>query len=364
MRCGLSSRSRVALATRSPGERTAIWSSTGVAGDHVYAAPKPRRRSRVLPTEHFERPVDGKRWHPAGVGCVGIGEPRIPAAQEVRAIVQAVASGHLPAGEVERPRRWAGELPVDDADDRPVVDQEVLGQPVAVGEREPERRTGHQLSTEEVSTALDDRGRRGTERLARDAHRSGDEALVRRLELVPDPSVRDDAVHPCEELTAVHDQPRESRRGQLASELVERATRHELQDGERQQLAVVIHLPDAEDIGRRHADTTRLRHDVLLVSEPRYLLTRAPDDHGHVVANLYAVRLVNAATGEAEEPPDLAAADGPHHRVDDRTGRRRHQVPSRQPACERQPTLLRPALVTVLVAPCSVSWRDAICRFS
>ena len=64
-------------------------SSVGVSGDHVHAAPKPRRRSRVLPTEHFERPVDGERWHPAGIGRVGIGDPCIPAAQQVRAVVQA-----------------------------------------------------------------------------------------------------------------------------------------------------------------------------------------------------------------------------------------------------------------------------------
>src|SRR5205085_6460283 len=160
------SRSRVALRTRPPGERTAIWSSAGVAGDYVYASPKPRRRSGVLPTEHFEGPVDGKRWHPAGVGCVGIGDPRITAAQQVRAVVQALAGGHFPAGEIERRRRGAGELPVDDAGDRPVVDQEVLGQRVAVGERKPGRRTRHHLVTEEVSTALDDRGRRRTKRLA------------------------------------------------------------------------------------------------------------------------------------------------------------------------------------------------------
>src|SRR4051812_50223650 len=49
---------------------------------------------------------------------------------------------------------------------------------------------------EEISTALDDRGRRGTERLVGDARRSGDEALVRRLEFVPDAAVGDDAVHP------------------------------------------------------------------------------------------------------------------------------------------------------------------------
>ena len=147
-------------------------------------------------------------------------------------------------------------------------------------------------------------------------------------------------MHSRQQLAAVHDQPLEIRRRQLASELVDRTARHKSLDRERQPLAVVIHLLDAEDVRRRHADTTRLRHDVLLVGEPRYRLTRDPDDHGHVVANLDAVRLVQAATDEANEPLDLAAADGPHHRVDDRTGRRRHQVPSRHLACERQPTLL------------------------
>lgn len=81
----------------------------------------------------------------------------------------------------------------------------------------------------------------------------------------------------------------------------------------------------------RHAHTTRLRHDVLLIDEPRHRLTRDPDDHGHVVGKLDAVCLVQAATGEANEPLDLASADGTHHRIDDRTGRRRHQVPLRHP---------------------------------
>src|SRR5690348_14689812 len=63
---------------------------------------------------------------------------------------------NLPHGEVERRRRGAGELPVDDADDRAVVDQDVLGHPVAVSEREPGRRTRHQLLAQPVSTTLDD----------------------------------------------------------------------------------------------------------------------------------------------------------------------------------------------------------------
>src|SRR3712207_7967331 len=45
------------------------------------------------------------------------------------------------------------------------------------------RSTGDHLGTEEVSTALDDRGRRRTERLVGDAHHAGDEALVGRFEL-------------------------------------------------------------------------------------------------------------------------------------------------------------------------------------
>jgi hypothetical protein len=86
------------------GEWTASWSSTGVAPDHVHAPALRRRRSGVLPTEHFERPVDGERWHPAGIGRVGIRDPRIPAAQQVGAVVQGVAGGHLPA--VPRPGIW------------------------------------------------------------------------------------------------------------------------------------------------------------------------------------------------------------------------------------------------------------------
>jgi hypothetical protein len=86
----------------------------------------------------------------------------------------------------------------------------------------------------------------------------------------------------------------------------------------------VIHLLDAEHLRRRHADTTRLRHDVLLVGEPRHGLPRDPGDHGHVVPKLDAVRFVHPATGEANDPLDLAAADRPHHRVDDRTRRRQH----------------------------------------
>jgi len=43
---------------------------------------------------------------------------------------------------------------------------------------------------------------------------------------------------------------------------------------------------------------------------------------GHVVAHLDAIGLVQAATGNANEPLDPAAADGPNHRVDDETGRR------------------------------------------
>ena len=118
---------------------------------------------------------------------------------------------------------------------------------------------------------------------------------------------------PCQELAAVHDQPLEIRRRQLASELVERTARHEPLDRERQQLAVVIHLLDAEHLRRRHANTTRLRHDVLLVGEPRHRLARDPDDDGHVVRKLDAVRFVHPATGEANDPLDRAAADRPNH---------------------------------------------------
>lgn len=94
--------SRMARSSWSIGWRAAISSSAGVAGNHVHAAPKPRRWSRVPPTEHVEGEVDGKRRHPAGVVCVGIGDPGVAAAHQLRAVVQAVASGHLPVGEVER----------------------------------------------------------------------------------------------------------------------------------------------------------------------------------------------------------------------------------------------------------------------
>src|SRR5439155_997931 len=59
--------------------------------------------------------------------------------------------------------------------------------------------------------------------------------------------------------------------------------------------------------------------------EPRRRLTRDPNDYGQVVANLNAVRLVQTASGEANEPLDLAAVDGPHDRVDDRPRSCRHQ---------------------------------------
>src|SRR5436853_7084403 len=62
------------------GEWTSTWSRAGIAVDHLDAAPKLRRRSGVLPTELLERPVDGECGHPAGIGRVGIGDPRLPAA--------------------------------------------------------------------------------------------------------------------------------------------------------------------------------------------------------------------------------------------------------------------------------------------
>jgi hypothetical protein len=66
-----------------------------------------------------------------------------------------------------------------------------------MGERESWRRTGHHLLTEEISTTLDDRGRRRAELLVDDARQAGDETLVGRLELVADAAAREDAVHPC-----------------------------------------------------------------------------------------------------------------------------------------------------------------------
>ena len=87
-------------------------------------------------------------------------------------------------GEVERRPRQAGELPVDQADNRAVVDQDVLGDPVPVDKREPRRRTGHYLLAQEVSTALNDHGGRRTKRLVDHARRLLDKALLGRLELV------------------------------------------------------------------------------------------------------------------------------------------------------------------------------------
>src|SRR5205823_3492658 len=83
------------------------------------------------------------------------GDPRIAAAQYVRTVVQAVASGHLPHGEVVRRRRRAGKLPIDDADDRPILDQEVLGHPVTLNDRQRWRGAGRHFPTEKLSTALD-----------------------------------------------------------------------------------------------------------------------------------------------------------------------------------------------------------------
>jgi hypothetical protein len=112
---------------------------------------------------------------------------------------------------------------------------------------------GRQLATEELRPALDDRGRRQTERLRDDARPAGEGALVGRLELVADAAVGHDAVHARQQLAAVHDQPLEIRRRQLASERVERAARQEALDRERQQRAVMVHVRDTEHVRRRHA---------------------------------------------------------------------------------------------------------------
>jgi hypothetical protein len=63
---------------------------------------------------------------------------------------------------------------------------------------------------------------------------------------------------------------------------------------------------------------------VRLVGEPRHRLARDPDDDGHVVRQLDAVRFVQPASGEADDPLDRAAADRPHHCGDERTRRYRH----------------------------------------
>jgi hypothetical protein len=141
---------------------------------------------------------------------------------------------------------------------------------------------------------------------------------------VADAAVGHDAVHPRQQLAAVHDQPLEIHRRQLAGELVERAARQEALDRERQQLAVVLHVLDTEHLRRRHAHRTRLRHDVLLVGEPWHRLTGDARDDRAGGRQLDAVRLVHSATREANELLDLVATDRPHHRVDDLTRRRRH----------------------------------------
>jgi hypothetical protein len=131
-------------------------------------------------------------------------------------------------------------------------------------------------------------------------------------------------VHSRQQLAAVHDQPLEISRRQLAGELVERTARQDALDRERQQLAVVLHVLDAEHLRRRHAHRTRLRHDVLLVGEPRHRLSGDAHDDRAGGRQLDAVRLVHSASREANELVDLVATDRPDHRVDDLTGRRRH----------------------------------------
>ena len=49
---------------------------------------------------------------------------------------------------------------------------------------------------------------------------------------------------------------------QLAHELVERTPGQKLMDRERQHLAVVLQVLDAEHLGRRHAEVARLRHEM------------------------------------------------------------------------------------------------------
>jgi hypothetical protein len=70
----------------------------------------------------------------------------------------------------------------------------------------------------------------------------------------------------------------------------------------------VIHLLDAEHLRRRHANTTHLRHDMLLVGEPRHQLTGDAHDDGARGRQLDAVRLVHPATREANELLDLGSA--------------------------------------------------------
>lgn len=88
--------------------------------------------------------------------------------------MQRAAGRHLPSCEVEGWCCGAGELPVDDADDPLVMDQQVLGQKVALGERDSGRRKGRRLVAEEVSATLDDRGCFWAERFLDDEDDSGD----------------------------------------------------------------------------------------------------------------------------------------------------------------------------------------------
>src|SRR4051794_27316217 len=77
--------------------------------------------------------------------------------------------------------------------------------------------------------------------------------------------------------------------------------------------ADMLHVLDTEYLRRRNADRTRLRHDVLLVDEPRHRLTGDARDGRARGRQLDAVRLVHPATREANEPLDLVATDRPHH---------------------------------------------------
>ena len=72
--------------------------------------------------------------------------------------MQGCAGIHLPLGEIVCRRRSAGELPVDDAGNHPVVDQDVLRAEIALDKRHRGRRTTRHLLAQEGSTRLDERG--------------------------------------------------------------------------------------------------------------------------------------------------------------------------------------------------------------
>jgi hypothetical protein len=122
------------------------------------------------------------------------------------------------------------------------------------------RRTRAHLLAQPVRTLLDDRRRRRTKSLVDEPRQAADEQLVGRPDLVAHAAIGDEAVHHCQELASVHNQPLEIRHGQLTREVVERPARHQLLDRELQQLAAVVHVLDAE-LSRSTRSTSRPQID-------------------------------------------------------------------------------------------------------